>query len=91
MFKETALICAAKSGNSEMCRRLVECSGADVDFMTKSEGLSALIVACSINDPDVVRTLIDIGADPDLEDANVSKQTPLQACVKVGAFEWLSN
>ena len=87
MFKETALICAAKSGNSEMCRRLVECSGADVDFMTKSEGLSALIVACSINDPDVVRTLIDIGADPDLEDANVSKQTPLQACVKVGAFE----
>ena len=87
IFKETALICATKSGNSEMCRRLVESAGAEVDFVTKSDGLSALMVACSINEPDVIRTLIDLGADPELEDEIVSKQTALQACVKASAID----
>ena len=70
-----------------MCRRLVESAGAEVDFVTKSAGLSALMVACSINEPDVIRTLIDLGADPELEDEIVSKQTALQACVKASAID----
>ena len=87
IFKETALICATKSGNSEMCRRPAQSAGVEVDFVTKSDGLSALMVACSINEPDVIRTLIDIGADPELEDEIVSKQTALQACVKASAID----
>jgi len=87
MFKETPLICATKSGNSEMCVKIVEMMGADVDFITKSEGVSALMVACSINEPDVVRILIDLGANPDLEDLDISKQTALQAGVKASAID----
>ena len=46
-------------------------------FVTKST-VFPLMVACSINEPDVIRTLIDIGADPELEDEIVSKQTALK-------------
>lgn len=70
----TALLFVSGLG-SEPCVRLLAAAGADLDHRDKSGGLTALHMAAGYVNPDVVRTLIELGADPEVEDDR--RRTPL--------------
>ncbi len=58
----SALHIAARRGNSEICEILIE-NGADIDS-SDNEGWTPLMRATLAKKPDLVRMLIDQGADP---------------------------
>lgn len=69
-FREqyTALILAAEVDNFDAVKMLVE-KGADVDFQTSEDGLTALIIAViETNNLDMIKYLVEHGADVDKMD-----------------------
>ncbi len=58
----TALMLAARSGNTETVTRLVE-NGADINAKEKGFGQTALMVAAGLDRADVVKLLMARGAD----------------------------
>jgi beta-lactamase regulating signal transducer with metallopeptidase domain len=77
---ESPLIVAARSGNKDMVRVLVE-AGADVNAASRYDE-SPLMAAARSGDKDMVKLLLDHGADPNLAQAHIG--TPLMAAVQAG-------
>ncbi|MED6121255.1 hypothetical protein PIB30_028358 [Stylosanthes scabra] len=63
----TALLFVAGLG-SEPCVRLLAESGVDVDHRDNAGGLTALHMAAGYVRPGVAKLLLDLGADPEVED-----------------------
>lgn len=59
----TALMMAARAGNADIARMLIGFNSRFVDQMNP-EGLTALILAVEHDHPQVVKVLVDAGADP---------------------------
>ena len=73
------LIHAALSGDLQEVRRLVSL-GADVNF-TNRYGVSALMVACLWDRQDIVRLLLEEGADTDAVEYAAGSDALLYACL----------
>ena len=86
----TALLFAARDGNLESVRALVE-AGADVDQVNVGEGSSAMVIAIANGHYTVAKFLLDSGADPNL--ANLDGLTPLYATVNMryAPVSWAPN
>ncbi|KAI0425667.1 ankyrin repeat-containing domain protein [Xylaria sp. FL1042] len=69
-----ALVCAAKSGRSEIVRKILQHPNADVN--AKGHGASPLALACSSRSEDTVLALLEAGADPNIP-ARGTKIRPL--------------
>lgn len=76
----TPLLFAAREGNLEMARRLIE-AGADVN-RPAANGTAPLVVAITNNHIELAMFLLDQGADPNAADA-FYKRTPLYAAVEM--------
>ncbi|KAL3504207.1 hypothetical protein ACH5RR_034048 [Cinchona calisaya] len=63
----TALLFVSGLG-SEQCVRLLAEAGADLDYRDSNGGLTALHMAAGYVKPGVVKELIGLGADPEVED-----------------------
>ncbi|KAF8377746.1 hypothetical protein HHK36_031131 [Tetracentron sinense] len=63
----TALLFVSGLG-SEACVRVLACAGANLDHRDNSGGLTALHMAAGYVKPGVARLLLDLGADPEVED-----------------------
>jgi ankyrin repeat protein len=64
---ETSLLCAARAGNAELSKALIE-SGADLNAQLLVVGRSALMEAAGKGHADIVRLLIEAGADVNAND-----------------------
>ena len=86
----TALLLAARDGNLESVRALVE-AGADVDQVNVGEGSSPMVIAIANGHYTVAQFLLDQGADPKL--ANLDGLTPLYATVNMryAPVSWAPN
>jgi uncharacterized protein len=86
----TALLFAARDGNLEAVRALVE-SGTDVDQVAGSEGSSPMVIAIANGHYTVGKYLLDHGANPRL--ANLDGLTALYATVNMryAPVSWAPN
>ncbi len=86
----TALLFAARDGNLEAVRALVE-AGADVDQVSGGDGSSPMVIAASNGHFTVTQYLLDQGADPNL--ANTDGLAPLNATVhmRYAPVSWAPN
>jgi ankyrin repeat protein len=86
----TALLFAARDGNLEAVRALVE-SGADVNQVSGGDGSTPIVIAVANGHYTVGKYLLDHGADPNL--ANVDGVTPLYATVNMryAPVSWAPN
>jgi ankyrin repeat protein len=66
---------AASRGRTDMIPALIDL-GLDIDARSGGSGTTALHHAASTNDLELAKTLIGLGADPDITDAHV-EATPL--------------
>ena len=73
----TALIWAARSGQTEMVRLLLG-RGADINAITK-DGFTALVHAVSNKHTETAQLLFEHGADPNLTEDGVSPALPIAA------------
>lgn len=64
---QTALIHACKRSFNETAALLLK-NGADVNFQTRKAGTTALMIAAVLGNVDLVRLLLEHGADADLAD-----------------------
>jgi ankyrin repeat protein len=76
----TALLFAARDGNKEMVRLLLD-AGADIN-LPAANGTPPITVAITNNHIALAMTLLDRGADPNLAD-NFYKRTPLYAAIEM--------
>lgn len=76
----TALLFVSGLG-SEACVRLLAEAGADLDHRDRSGGLTALHMAAGYVRPDVAKLLMELGADPEVEDDR--GRTPLDLAKEV--------
>ena len=76
----TALMFAARDGNVDAVRALVE-AGADIDQVSGSDASSPMVIAAANGHYTVTKLLLDLGADPRI--ANVDGVTPLYAVVNL--------
>ena len=76
----TALLHAAREGNSEAAKALLE-GGADINQVSGGDGTSPLLIATLNGQFDVVMLLIEQGADPNLV-ANTDGSGPLFAVLQ---------
>jgi ankyrin repeat protein len=86
----TALLFAARDGNLEAVKALVE-SGADVNQVSGGDGTSPINIAIANGHYTVGKYLLDHGADPNL--ANLDGLTPLYATVNMryAPVSWAPN
>ena len=86
----TALLYAARDGNLEAVRALVE-SGADVDQTSGGDGTAPMVIAIANGQYTVARYLLDRGASPNA--ANIDGLTPLYATVNMrhAPVSWAPN
>jgi ankyrin repeat protein len=75
----SALMFAAKTGDTDSARILLDAKASPNEVMEKS-GATPLIIASAIGNPEVVSLLLDRGADPNVKDANGF--TPLHHTVR---------
>ncbi|HUE97552.1 MAG TPA: ankyrin repeat domain-containing protein, partial [Longimicrobiaceae bacterium] len=61
----SALVEAARGGNSEIVRRLIDQGGDPLRTDPASRGVTALYWAAFSGDPDITTALLDAGADPE--------------------------
>lgn len=78
VHKYTPLETACQQGHSKICRLLLE-ANANAD----SKDHSALCEACMVNNLDIVRMLLDVGAS--VHATKYRKRTPLHYCADYGA------
>src|SRR5262249_42665871 len=78
------LLLAARSGNLAVVRRILR-AGADVNYRNK-DGETALHFAAVKDSPEIARTLIQGGADLNLQ-AHRTKETPLHQAAIRGKLE----
>lgn len=71
---------ALLNDNYEMLRILIENYGADVNSKNNNNGINLITLACVLDNVQVLKLLIDNGANPDCSD--LEKQTPLHHCVQ---------
>lgn len=71
----TELVAAVLSGNIERAEAAIQ-NGADVNYAPK--GLSFLHIATSFNRADMVRVLLEHGANPNISDIYGAGDTPLR-------------
>ncbi|KAK7258099.1 hypothetical protein RIF29_32549 [Crotalaria pallida] len=76
----TALLFVSGLG-SEPCVRLLAGAGANLDHRDNSGGLTALHMAAGYVKPDIAKLLIDLGADPEIEDDR--GRTPLDLAKEI--------
>ncbi|KAG7978373.1 hypothetical protein I3843_05G079500 [Carya illinoinensis] len=76
----TALIFVAGLG-SEPCVKLLAEAGANIDHRDNSGGLTALHMAAGYVQPGVVKQLLELGADPEVEDDK--RRTPLDLAKEI--------
>lgn len=69
------LLLAVEAGNQSMCRELLSQQAPDQLKATNPQGDTALHIAARRRDVDMVRILVDYGAQVDMQ--NVSVPTPL--------------
>ena len=86
----TALLYAARDGNLEAVRALVE-GGADVDQASGGDGTAPMVIAIANGQYTVARYLLDQGANPNA--ANIDGLTPLYATVNMrhAPVSWAPN
>ena len=79
--KEEALLVSARSGDVDSFLWYLE-NGLHVDFMDERSGDTALIIACRLGKPDIVKAALDKGAKNDPHPTY--GQTALQVAVSAG-------
>ncbi len=86
----TALLFAARDGNLEAVRALVE-TGANIDQVAGGEGSSPMVIAIANGHYTVAKYLLDAGADPNL--ANIDGLAPLYATINMrfAPVSWAPN
>lgn len=68
-FSYTALIAATQEGRLAAVNTLLD-KGASVDERRDHDGRSALLIAIDKNYPNIVKAVLEKGADPNMEDTN---------------------
>ncbi len=78
-----ACLCGGKKG-SEIAIKLIE-SGANVNYVRQSDGMTALKFACKNCDPEVIKTLLEKGAE--IDGPRDTNQTALMLAARANHLE----
>jgi ankyrin repeat protein len=82
------LLLACYSGKTSIVKKLLAYPSIDIHLKTLTSGESPIMIAASRGDVELVKLLIDKGAD--IESKNKNQWTPLMAAVDGGVFLCLS-
>jgi len=77
------LLQACREGDAERAIDLIKQGGVSVNA-TGPDGFSALHVAVDADKENIVRLLLDMGADGNVVSANDAEETPLHTAVRLG-------
>lgn len=84
-----ALHVAVRKGKIEMVKQLLTYPQISIDALENEVvgGYSALHIACKENNPNIVKVLVDAGANVNAKTSSALSETPLHICCKNGATE----